>query len=106
MPCGCKYPAPWGQKNKLSHAPQLAAGYLAWYINYNTAAARLQISWAVPILSLDRRMGASNYWLDLFAGEGAVDCFRQKFREGCHGIWLCLVVVLPKRHEINVFGIQ
>ncbi len=51
-------------------------------------------------------MGASNYWLDLFAGEGAVDCFRQKFREGCHGIWLCLVVVLPKRHEINVFGIQ
>lgn len=43
--------------------------------------------------------------LDLFSLQGKINGFRQKLGKGCHRVWLCLVIILAKGDEIDIFRI-
>lgn len=44
--------------------------------------------------------------LDLFSLQGKINGFWQKLGKGCHRVWLCLVIILSKGDEIDIFRIQ
>lgn len=58
-----------------------------------------------PAVSL-RAVWAADDGLDLFSLQGKGNGFWQEFCESRHGVWLCLIIILSKGDEVDIFRIQ